>query len=98
MKDIIQLQSMTKVDLQSMFDMAIAQALKGVLELKNEKEVYSIKQACEYLDVSRSTLNRWRNDGFIKPSFIGEKPYYSKKGLDALVSGEGLKNPLIIKI
>lgn len=39
---------------------------------------YSIRKTCELLGIGRSTLNRWRKKGLIRPRYskVNLRPYY----------------------
>ena len=71
-------------------DEAILDGLKEVLPFVAEdlepperppKEVLSNREAREFLDVSKSTLQRWRDDGTLPYSKVGASVYYEREDL-----------------
>ena len=55
------------------------------------KEVLSNKEAMEFLDVSKSTLHRWRDDGTLPYSKIGASVYYEREHLLRVVREHRVK-------
>lgn len=50
-----------------------------------KKEVFTNREAMEYLGVSRSTLQRWRGDGILQYRKINGSIRYTKNDLDAML-------------
>ena len=47
-------------------------------------------EAAEQLHVSKVTLWRWNNSGYLKPVWIGRKTYYRQSELDAIKQGRSV--------
>ena len=57
----------------------------GPLPSNPQKEVLSNREAQEFLDLSKSTLQRYRDDGTLPYSKLGQNIYYRRSDLhDAL--------------
>jgi len=52
---------------------------------KKEQQVFTTRQAMEYLAVSRSTLQRWRKDGKLPFRRVQCKILYTKEDIDTLL-------------
>ena len=50
-----------------------------------EKRLLTVKEACEYLRIGRSTLYRHIKQGKIKPVKIGKRTLIDKNDLDRLI-------------
>jgi len=50
------------------------------------KEVFTNKQAMKYLSVSRSTLQRWRNEGKLPYRQVEGKIFYTREDLESLLN------------
>jgi len=55
-----------------------------------EKKLLTVREACEYLSISKATLYKLIKKGKIKPVKIGKSTRLDKEDLDKLV--ETLKN------
>ena len=45
-------------------------------------QLFSVKEVCEMLKISRSTLYRHRDLGFIKPTiYVGRRPLFNKEAV-----------------
>ncbi|RVU24258.1 DNA-binding protein [Sandaracinomonas limnophila] len=51
----------------------------------------TVKMACEYLKVSRSTLGEWMKKGKIPFSKIGRSPRFDRDELDQWIKSGGIK-------
>lgn len=49
--------------------------------------MYSIKEVCILLGVTRQTLRNWKNSGILIPIKIGGKVYYTEEQLERLKKG-----------
>lgn len=78
-------------ELQRLLDEAVeatlSRALKDLSPPNREppREVLSNRRAMEYLDVSKSTLQRWRDSGLLPYSKIGGSVYYRRQDLIRVV-------------
>ena len=73
--------------LQQLISEAVQSALAGLpgkVET-GEKQVYTNRQAMNYLNVSRSTLQRWRGEGLLPFRQVSGKILYKKEDLEALL-------------
>lgn len=52
-----------------------------VFESKIAREIFSIKQLCEYLSISRVTLNDWRNNKGLKARNVGKRVFFLKEDI-----------------
>lgn len=50
------------------------------------KDWYSIREACEYLDVSEQTVFRWMKDGKLTYFKVGDSTRFRKEDLDLMVT------------
>jgi excisionase family DNA binding protein len=75
-------------ELQQLISDAVQKAVEG-LTVKgggsNKKEVFTNRQAMDYLNVSRSTLQRWRNDGLLPFRQVSGKILYKREDLENLL-------------
>lgn len=92
--------SVTPADLKE-FALAVVDEVRNADEnvRKQEKEkvdaagdedpLFTQTEAAEYLAVSKSTLWRWKQMGYLNPvTKIGARPMYSKADLDAIINNE----------
>ena len=55
----------------------------GLDEPKQGMELYTAKQVCDMLHMSKSKLYRHQKEGYIKPTqYVGRTPLYSKQMID----------------
>ena len=71
-----------KEELQALIHNVVANALEEAEKRKKIKDKMNIYQAAEHLGISKSSVNRKKNDGEIPFSKIGGRIVYSKKELD----------------
>lgn len=56
-------------------------------EQKQGVELYTVKQVCEMLHMSKSKLYRHQKDGYIKPTqYVGRTPLYGKQAIEDYLS------------
>jgi excisionase family DNA binding protein len=70
--------------------LAELQSIKRVLSLHNsakEIEMYTIKEACEKLNLSRTTFDRYRKDGKIVVSKVMGKNYVTSQEIKTYLDG-----------
>lgn len=60
-------------------------SVKPTEKKPTDKEVFTTKEAMQYLGVSRSTLQRWRADGILKYRKINGSIRYTRADLDAML-------------
>lgn len=59
------------------------QGKESLEEQKQGVELYTVKQVCEMLHMSKSKLYRHQKDGYIKPTqYVGRTPLYSKQAIE----------------
>ena len=74
-------------DLQRIITDAVNAAIAGRTEPQSEQpEVFTNRQAMQYLNVSRSTLQRWRNEGKLPYRQIQGKILYTRADIDQLLN------------
>ncbi len=57
---------------------------EGVASVAEERW-YSVREAGEYLEVSRPTIFRWMKDGLLSFYKVGGSTRFTKEGLDAVI-------------
>ena len=63
------------------------QGKESLEEQKQRVELYTVKQVCEMLHMSKSKLYRHQKDGDIKPTqYVGRTPLYSKQAIEDYLS------------
>lgn len=63
------------------------QGKESLEEQKQGVELYTVKQVCEMLHMSKSKLYRHQKDGYIKPTqYVGRTPLYSKQAIEDYLS------------
>jgi excisionase family DNA binding protein len=71
--------------------MAEIQDLKKILSsfklVSKELEMYTIKEACEKLNLSRTTFDRYRKDGKIVVSKVMGKNYVTSAAIEMYLNG-----------
>lgn len=86
----------TKRDtLSELISRAVRKELEAFKPQKNpdkEGRVFTNKQAMAYLHVSRSTLQRWRNDGKLPYRQVQGKILYTEKDLNNLLENAAIKS------
>lgn len=69
----------------------IAEKLRDILEIPQQNKVldcnceewFTTEQVCKKLHITKSTLYRHRNLGFITPAkYVGRKPLYNQQSID----------------
>ncbi|MFA5793613.1 MAG: helix-turn-helix domain-containing protein [Candidatus Brocadiia bacterium] len=55
-------------------------------ETPANKDWYSIREACEYLDVSEQTIFRWMKDGKLTYFKVGDSTRFRKEDLDLMIT------------
>ena len=74
-------------DLQKLISDAVNAAIAGRPEPQTEqREVLTNRQAMAYLNVSRSTLQRWRNEGKLPYRQVQGKILYTRADIDQLLN------------
>lgn len=63
----------------------VAKLLSELLQKSQPKEFLTEKEMCEYLDVTRSTLNRWKKKGTIKVYGLEGRIYYHRDEVKNLI-------------
>jgi len=86
-------------ELQRLLDEAVAATLPehftgaSLPGKEPPKEVLSNREAMEFLDVSKSTLQRWRDDGTLPYSKVGASIYYEREDLLRVVREHRVSSP-----
>jgi len=84
-----QVKLMTEKDFNQLIN-KIDQLEAKVDSLVNEgvgsKQIYTISDACEYLQVCKRTLQKYRDGGMISFSQVVDKIYFQKSDIDAFLS------------
>jgi len=84
-----QVKLMTEKDfnqLISKIDQLEAKVDTLVNEGVGSKQIYTISDACEYLQVCKRTLQKYRDEGMINFSQVVDKIYFHKSDIDAFLS------------
>lgn len=53
--------------------------------LKEQEEVLSKDDCAKFFGVTNATITNWAKEGWLKPSFMGGKPYFLKSELIKLL-------------
>jgi len=56
------------------------------VEMNQGKDWYSIREACDYLDVSEQTIFRWMKDGKLTYFKVGDSTRFRKEDLDLMIT------------
>ena len=51
------------------------------------KQLYTIKDACELLQVSTRTLQKYRDEGMVGFTQVGDKIYFKQADIDTFLNG-----------
>ena len=84
-----QVKLMTEKDfnqLISKIDQLEAKVDTLVNEGVGSKQIFTISDACEYLQVCKRTLQKYRDEGMISFSQVVDKIYFQKSDIDAFLS------------
>ncbi len=65
-------------------------AIEKHFEKPKEEKMLSIGQVCAMLDVDKSTLWHWHNEGYLKKIYIGGKPRYKESEVNDILEGRNL--------
>ena len=80
--------SLSEAELQNL----VTNAVKQALEVKQQKELLSFKEVCQFLNVSASCLNQWKSQGRIPWKKLGKRVYFNRSELiSALEEGGNYK-------
>lgn len=73
-------------ELQRLIKSAVDNALKKRTPEKHfiKKEVFTNRDAMNYLDVSRATLQRWREEGILPYSKVSGSIFYTRENIESL--------------
>jgi predicted site-specific integrase-resolvase len=44
-------------------------------------KIFSVKELCKELQISRQTIYNWEKNGYVKPKMIGSRKYFLGKDL-----------------
>ena len=75
-------------DLRTVINEINEEWAKRVAEAKKEvekQEWYSTKETAKIFNKSISTINRWKNDGYLPAKTIGGRDYYAKKDIEVIM-------------
>ena len=77
--------SLTKNELQNLITNAVNEALK----VKQEKELLSFKETCEFLSCSHSALNKWKSENKIPFRKLGKRIYFNRNEIIVALKDAG---------
>ena len=60
---------------------------KRQVEQEAEETMLTIEQACELMQVTRATLDRWDKRGYLKKVYVGKRPRYRKCDIERIYKG-----------
>jgi len=52
----------------------------------DSSRIYTINEACEFFNVSKRTLQKYRDEGMISFSQVGDKIFFQRSDIDAFLS------------
>lgn len=67
-------------------------AIEKHFEKPKEEKMLTIAQVCATLDVDKSTLWHWNEEGYLKKIYIGGKPRYKESEVLAILDGRTALN------
>ncbi len=67
-------------------------AIEKHFEKPKEEKMLTIAQVCAKLDVDKSTLWHWNEEGYLKKIYIGGKPRYKESEVLAILDGRTASN------
>lgn len=76
----------THFELEELISDAVKNALQDLNAGESENKVYTTRQAMQYLNVSRSTLQRWRKEGKLKSIKVDSKVLFRQEDLDEMLT------------
>lgn len=76
----------THFELEELINESVKNALKDLHTDNGEKKIFTIRQASHYLNVSRSTLQRWRKEGKLKSIKVDSKVLFRQEDLDEMLT------------
>ena len=97
MKEIIQIENLNKQELREIVHEVVLSILKTQSKDRPDSQFMSVKQTYVFLGISRSTLYVWIEKGLIEPFYIGDKPYFIKEEINAMMQ-ERSKSKILVKI
>jgi len=77
--------SLTEGELQNL----ISNAVKEALAFKQQKELLSFKETCEFLCCSPSALNKWKSANRIPFKKLGKRIYFSRTEITSALQVAG---------
>lgn len=80
--------TMKVADLKALFyewEEERAKKLAEAEKAKEKQEWYSTKETAKIFNKSISTINRWKNDGYLPAKTIGGRDYYAKKDIEVIM-------------
>jgi len=66
---------------------ALNKLLSGFTPLAKQVEMYTIKEACEKLNLSRTTFDRYKNEGKIVVTKVLGKNYVTSAAIEMYLNG-----------
>lgn len=70
----------------------VEEAIVKHFEKPKEDKMLKIAQVCAMLDVDKSTLWHWNEEGYLKKIYIGGKPRYKESEVLAILDGRTASN------
>ena len=77
--------TMKMADLKALFNYWEDERAKKLAEadkVREKQEWYSTREAAKIFNKSVSTINRWKNSGYLLAKTIGGRDYYAKKEIE----------------
>ena len=78
-------------DLRAVIHEEVLAAMAEYFKKPNEETLLTISQAATMLEVDRSTLWHWDQEGYLKKIHIGGKPRYKESEVLAILDGKTRK-------
>lgn len=70
----------------------VEEAIVKHFEKPKEDKMLTIAKVCAMLDVDKSTLWHWNEEGYLKKIYIGGKPRYKESEVLAILDGRTASN------
>lgn len=84
---------LSSIELENLVRNAVREELAAAANLKKEKEFLNARDVCALLNISVSTLSKWKRENRIPFSKIGKRVFFSRQDvIDSLKDSKYLKS------
>ena len=75
---------------EEMLENIIMTSVKKIIDFQPQKELMNFKEACEFLNCSSSSLNRWKKEGRLPFKRLGGRIFFSRNEIISALEGTTL--------